>query len=150
MFFTVGLIRAFNMPILSRNRTQHFPNLTQSVFWIECKPTMCGAPFEKSGVTILPLLSLLLDGQNGEITSLHLQNQPGEATIPHHLGMRHQFRAFQDEDLAPWLLNETTARKNYLWLFQPYLGTELLSGRQCSGCSSSLSHRQLECLIEYI
>lgn len=78
---------------------------------MEYKQTLCGAPFEKYGVTILHLLSLLPDWLVARMEKsphfvfrTHLARQLFPI-IWVSSGYRHQFRAFQNEDLDPWLLS---------------------------------------------
>ena len=65
---------------------------------MEQKLMLGSPPFEKYGVIMLPLLSWLPNcgwwPQQTKIISLHLQSQPREAAVHHHLGMRYQGRAF--------------------------------------------------------
>lgn len=141
------------MPIHGRSKMQHFPSLTEehvlsrtytnagkSAFW-----AIWG-----THVASLILATWLDGGHNGEIISLHLQNQPGGAAAHHHLGMRYQCQALIQLTISKRL--KFKKYLNCLWLFN--LGTEQPSGRlysECQNvCSSSLSRQPSESLIRSI
>lgn len=130
------------MPVHGRSEMQHFPSLTEEHVLSRTYTNAGKSAFWDiwgNHVASLILAIWLDGGHNGEIISLHLQNQPGGAAAHHHLGMRCQCRALIQLTISKGL--KFKKYLNCLWLFN--LGTEQPSGRLCSDCqnvcSSSLS-----------